>query len=777
MVTKRPFQIGDYGVDPGANRIHSANSSTQIEPKAMAVLCHLAANAGVTINREEIMASVWPGRIVVEETLTRTISQLRAALADEVARPRYIQTVPKQGYRLIAEVREDRPETPASAPVEPETEISDTPDRALIRPSSPGTKIASALVVLVLLGWLAMQFGVVEPEAPLAVGISVLPAKPSVAVMPFRNLGADAESEYFAEGVAEELRNALAAVPGLRVPSRRSSLAFKSGNVDLQTIADQLRVRHILEGSVRRSGDNVRMSAQLIEIGTDTTLWSQQYDRRLQDVFAVQEEIAQQVISALRGTLLGDAGAPPRVVRSSNLDAYTLYLQGQYWWMSGTTSNWFYKARDAFEQAISLDPEFAAAHAGLAYIYARFNFYDEYMPASQARPRALQALETALTLDPLVLDAWFARAILSRGSGDYLTAQSALDRALELNPNSATGHFLYSELWLAENQPAKALAAATRALDLDPLSPWVNVNLAIVQFSIGQWDEAFATLTRAVEIDPEYTWTYVWLAQVEHAHGNLAAAIASMRRCVSIDPASESNASYLGLLYLEVRDIESARRWFEHAASLFGNNSSARLRRQFIALVLENRKPDILLQLLSDLPRLETTTYSLVPFLLAAALETGNETEVITLLFRLHPELDDEVAPRVRIDNASSAVALVTLLQHQGTTARARVLLDAALETAGVYPSLFRWWGLDAQLLALAENNNEAMSALEASFASGWRTNWWMLERNPVLAILRDKPRFRDILAMAESRAGVQRDLVLKVGNKSALTPFEDRSL
>ncbi|MGI9289486.1 MAG: tetratricopeptide repeat protein, partial [Pseudomonadales bacterium] len=542
------FSLGQYRIDPGANQIRGLQASVQVEPKAMAVLCVLASRAGETISREELLAAVWPGRVVVEETLTRAIGQLRAALSDNASKPSFIQTVPKQGYRLIASLETEPSQRERGRATATNPAAQANPDR---EPGGPARRYflmgaGGLLLALLLMFWFSGPPPARAPSAdagPAVSGGATAVAQPSIAVLPFRNLSADAESEYFAEGIAEELLNALAGVSGLRVPSRRSSFAFKAQSADLNTIASQLKVRHLLEGSVRRAGDTLRISAQLIDVKTDTTVWSQQYDRQLQGIFAVQEEIARQVISALKGTLLGTTAT--RIARTKNMDAYSLYLQGQYWWMNGSSSNWFYQARDAFKRAIELDPEFADAYAGLAYIYARFNFYDEYMPATQAWPLAEQALKKALQLNPAAVDALFARAILASSKGDFAGAKVDLDRALALSPSSSTGHFLYSEVWLSENRPQQAVAAATRALDLDPLSPWVHVNMAIVLFSVGQWDEALGLVQRALEIDPQYTWAYIWRAHIEHARGNLAEAIAAMHKCVTIDPASESNSAYL----------------------------------------------------------------------------------------------------------------------------------------------------------------------------------------------------------------------------------------
>ncbi len=762
-----PFILAEHRIDPGANQIQGPDvegsaKPIQVEPKAMAVLCFLASRAGETISREEIMAAVWARRVVVEETLTRAISQLRTALSDSTSEPRYIQTVPKQGYRLIAAVGDT-----AIQPVEKPPPNSIQPPRSSLR------RTAGVLALALAGSLLYYQFSqqpLPATKVPVE-SVTATPARPSVAVMPFRNLSADAESEYFAEGIAEELLNALAGVPGLRVPSHRSSFAFRGTDAELSSIAKQLNVRHVLEGSVRRSADIVRISAQLIDVATDTTVWSHQYDRQLADIFTVQEEISRQVISALQGTLLDVSVAPTPMAHSSNMDAYSLYLQGRYWWMNGTTSNWFYQARDAFEHSIKLDPGFAHAHAGLAYIYARYNFHDEYMPAAEARPRAERALKTALELDTTTLDAYFARAILKGTRADYTAARQDLDRALQINPNSSTAHFLYSEHWLATNRPQLALAAATRALDLDPLSPWVNVNMAIVQFHLGQSEEAMAAAKRALELDPEYTWAYVWQARIEQTRGNLAQAIRAMHHCVSIDPASESNAIYLAFLYLELQDFDRAQQWFEYSSSLLGDSSSSLFWRRFISLAVKQTNPDLLVQLIEPMARLETTTYSLVRGLHAAQVHRGATIEAVEMLARQHPGLLAPDTPVVRPGNINIAIALVHLLRVQGEETRAEALLDAAWETAALFPDLFRWRGNEVELLVLAGRGDEAIAALRSAFDSGWLLNRWTLEQSPVLESIRKQPEFSDILQAAGADAAMQHRRMLELESSGELVP------
>lgn len=703
----------------------------------MQVLCALHDQAGETVSREELLREVWTGRVVVEETLTRAISQLRQAFGDSKRESRYIQTVSKRGYRLIAETGTPQPAAPASG-------------ASPVIAGSAWTMQSIGAVLLALLlaaGSYLILPGVIEKarEAPAD-------KPPSVAVLPFEHLGAESEGVYLADGVAEEILNALASVPGLRVPSRHSSFAFRGQGHSLVEIAQQLDVRYILEGSVRRSGGELKISARMIDVPSDTTLWSRQFDGDIRRIFDVEEEIAGSVIAALEGSLSDLVAAPARFTRPDNVDAYSLYLQGNYWWMNGTTSNWFYQARDAFEQAIELDPEFAEAHGSLAYIYARHDFHDQYMPSDVANALAEQAIERALALDDQVIDAHHARAILATSRGEFQVAEQALARALAIQPRNAIAHYLYSELHLARNETELALAAADRAVEIDPFSAWGNVNNAIVLYQVGRLDDAAAAIDDAVRIDPEYTWAYLWRAVIQHARGDLADAVASMTRCLELDPASESNAAYLGMLYLELMAEEKAQRWFEYAASLHGDGNAARFWARFVPLVYHREDDDLLLALTEDLlGELRNARFSLVPVLHSAAAGAGETARLRQRLAADAPGLTASL-PRVRPDHGEIGLALASSASP-GTTPGRRQLLQAIGGTVDAYPDLYARLGLDARWHLLNADEDAAMDALQRALDRGWLRDWWLVRQSPIFASVRALPAFAAISEQVRARA------------------------
>lgn len=759
-----PFRVGEFVVDPGANRVGGPQSDRKIEPKAMQVLCILASRQGQTVRREELLETVWAGRVVVDETLTRAISLLRQALADGSSGPGYIQTVPKQGYRLVALVSAAETRVPPAQPAvtmpteseEPTVESEQKFNKASAKVNQGSRRpLLFAVIALIVAASGLLVFSLFSPSSSISQGNQIS----SVAVLPFAKLDESKETAYLAAGVAEELINALARVPDLRVPSRHSSFAFEGRGAALADIATALDVRHVLEGSVQRSGDALRISARLVEVSTDTTVWSHQYNGELQRIFAMEEEIASGVIEALSGQKQVGVAAGSSFARTPNVDAYSVYLQGQYWWMNGTTGNWFYQARDAFEQAVSLDPEFAEAYASLAYIYARHDFHDQYMPGDIARARAADAIDRALALNSEAVDAHLAQAILATSNNDFASARAALDRALQIEPRNPVAHYLDAELQIARNNPELALQSAKRALALDPLSPWVNVSLGIVHYYRGEYAAAKSAIDEAVRIDPEYTWAYLWRAMVLHAEGQLAAAVLSMRRCLALDPSSETNAAYMGLLYLDLMDQAKARYWFEYAASLQGDNERSRLWGRLVSLAVDREDDELLLGLAEgSFDELHNSRFSLVPVIQSALLAQGRSEEVPTWLTRLLPS---SVSGELSVQPQDGVIAL-----ELAAVDSSPALWDAIGEGIAAFPQYYRKRGLEAQWHLIQGREAEAMQSLNDAFADGGVLNFWMLPQLSGFSEISQTRAFQKLIETARARAHAQAELL--AGSESA---------
>jgi TolB-like protein len=347
----------------------------------------------------------------------------------------------------------------------------------------------------------------------------------SIAVLPFVNMSADPDNEYFSDGIAEEILNVLARIPELKVAARTSAFAYKGTNVNITDIGRDLRVSHVLEGSVRKSGDEVRVTAQLIRADNGYHLWSETYDRQLVNIFAIQDEIATSIADALKVTLDIDGGTAGNLTGTTNTDAYDAYLKGINQWHLRTGES-LYNSIRLFEEAIALDPQFARAHAGLALTYAVIMDYTE-MPPDQARARARQAAEVALAIDPGLVEA--ATALIYTVDDLEVQLQYA-EQAIALNPSFATAHQWYATTLQLLGQLDAAREEYLLALDLDPRSRIINSNLAELHMLAADWEEAERVLERLLSWAPDYTYGMRQLFLVRLARGDRPGAAEIGRR-------------------------------------------------------------------------------------------------------------------------------------------------------------------------------------------------------------------------------------------------------
>jgi len=367
---------------------------------------------------------------------------------------------------------------------------------------------------------------------PTAGGHGVVEA--SIAVLPFLNLSPDPENEYFSDGITDEIISALTQVPGLRVVARTSSAAFKGTNTDAREIGERLKVRTLLEGSVRKVGDRVRITAQLINAADGYHLWSQSYERTLADVFAVQDELARAIASTLTRTVVGSASSPLVEAPTTNLDAYGLYLQGRHAW-AGASSEAFRSAVRCFEQAAALDPDYAEAHAWLGYGYAMLGF-DLFgvLPPREAMPKAKAAAIRAIELDDTLGDAHFVRALVAwLYDWEWLLAQSEFARAMSLPGLSALAQHWYALFLCFLGHPDQGLQVILRAQVLDPLSITVQTTVGRCLYFGRRYDEAIARFHRHLELNPDSMQGYVELGRARLAQGNLVEGLAEVEQGIN----------------------------------------------------------------------------------------------------------------------------------------------------------------------------------------------------------------------------------------------------
>lgn len=342
----------------------------------------------------------------------------------------------------------------------------------------------------------------------------------SIAVLPFENLGADPEQEYFSDGMTEDLLMQLSKVGELRVISRTSAMQYKGTEKPLQQISDELGVTNILAGSVRREGTRVRVSAQLVDARTDEALWAEQYDRELSDIFAVQEEIAREIVRALGATLSDSEHLRLAAPRTANLDAYTLYLKGRHAW-NRRTEEGLEQAVEYFREAIRVEPSYAEAYAGLADAYLLLGTYD-FRASEDVLPNARNAAERAIRLDPALADAYTSLAGIITSEMNFARAERTYRKAIALQPSSSHAHHRYGVLLAILGRTDAALQEIRRARELDPLSLTVQATLGRVLVQAGDPDEAIAQMDAAIELDPDFPW----------AHYALGLALAKKKRFV-----------------------------------------------------------------------------------------------------------------------------------------------------------------------------------------------------------------------------------------------------
>ncbi len=404
-----------------------------------------------------------------------------------------------------------------------------------------------------------------EQEFAEMTPVAAAEAQPSIAVLPFINMSGDKEQEYFSDGLAEEIINALTKIPGLKVPARTSSFFFRGKEGDIREISSRLNVRRILEGSVRRSGNRIRVTAQLINAADGYHLWSERYDREMTDVFAIQDEICQAIVDKLRVELPGDK---PLVKRSTrNMEAYNLYLKGHYQ-LHKYNAEGFAKSKEYLEQAIAVDPEYAPAWFGLAETHWYLGFLGHVRPRT-AGANARRAVQKALELDETLPEAHAMMGILQFSEFDWVGCEREFLRALELGPQSAFVWWTYSLYYLTPMRRLDAAVdAARKALGLDPLS-------ALVQWQLGhrysyneQWGPAIEHFRNALELDPQYNQAYLMMGFLQVIMGKLDEGIQACEMGVRLGGRIPVNLTELGAAYMLAGRPDEARKILDELLEL-----------------------------------------------------------------------------------------------------------------------------------------------------------------------------------------------------------------
>ena len=504
-LTEVPFCIGDWRIEPSLGRITGPDpdaDSTKLEPQVMAVLLCLAKQQGQVVSREAIEAQAWANRVVGYDSLSTAIIKLRKALGDDSKNPRYIETVPKKGYRLIATV------TSAT----PTSDAEHTHTTSYAKPRRQRFQLGLILsFVIVGLGF------VLYSKMPYLFTNTQINHHNTIAVLPFKNISGDIQQEYFSDGITGDLITDLSKISGLGVIARNSVFAYKDSSIDVRQIGKELAVSYVVEGSVRKSNEMVRISASLIDASNGQNLWAERFDGSLENVFKLQDDVTAKIISALQLKLSDREQQQLAIKYTSSFEAYDQFLQGwQRFWEYSKESNAL--AKEHFNQAIELDPEFARAYANLALSYAYdvlsgwTNTPDDYLK------KAEHLSQKAVELNDDLAQVHWAVGFTALISRQYQFALSESQKIIALDPNNADGYGLLATTLNYAAKPQDALVYMQKAMQLNPLHPSVyKVILGEIYFNLHDYKNAVKQFEQALERNPGNQESRLWLA-ASYAH-------------------------------------------------------------------------------------------------------------------------------------------------------------------------------------------------------------------------------------------------------------------
>ena len=497
------IRFDDFRLDPANASLWRGQEDIHLTPKAFAVLHYLLTHHGQLVTKEQLLAVVWPDVVVGETTPAAAIKELRKALGDDAKTPRFIETVHRRGYRFIGVLADAETEPNEIMPAA----VANAPAHA---PSVPQTKryrstwLIAALVALVATAVLVFELRELAstPSIPSEATLTYpRPDQPSLAVLPFENLSAEPGQDYFADGLAEDLTTDLSKLRGLLIIAPHSSFSYKDKATDLRQIGQELGVRHILKGSVRRADKRIRLTAQLVDTTTGDHVWAQRYDRPLQDIFAVQDEIRRNIVIELEVRLV--EGEQARVWRQStdNPQAYDLFLQGRNLFLK---SGWgsIREAKILAERALALDAEFVGALVLLGYCYSSLAINGE--SPEEYTQKAFAYAERALAVDNTSSGAYRLLAYLYFRKSDHESAFRAAETAVNLAPNHADNLANFAYDLAASGRTGEAVAMIQRAMRLNPFPPHYYLHiLGYAYLHDGQYDKAIAALEEGATRAPD----------------------------------------------------------------------------------------------------------------------------------------------------------------------------------------------------------------------------------------------------------------------------------
>lgn len=485
---RKSFFIGKWRVTPDENTVSLDNQTEHLEPLTMQTLVFFASRAGEVVSRTELEQAVWKGAVVSYDSVTNTVIKLRKALGDNARNPTYIATIPKRGYQLIAEVRQEA------------QLAADAPESAVGADKTGGQgrarSVAAALLALLVVGLVYLigsdRIQISKPNK----------ATPTIIVLPFENLGESPESEAFADGMTEDIITDLSGIAGIRVLASNTSFSYKGKQPSTQQIREDLNVDYLLEGSIRRQGDSLRINAQLVDTRSALQVWAQRFDRRTEQTFALQDELTEQIVESLSVTLSPQEESRLAHKATNNLLAYDHFLEGQRLSRVSTRETNI-EAQAAYRKAIEADPAYGRAYGALAY-----NLSFSYLFGWTDRPmetidRALDLAQKGVDLDPSIPQTYWSLGYAHLTRREFDKAQVAVSKALQIAPNYADGYGLLALIQNNMDDAELAIANIHKGMALNPHYTWdYPYNLGRAYYILGQYDKAVELLEAAKARNP-----------------------------------------------------------------------------------------------------------------------------------------------------------------------------------------------------------------------------------------------------------------------------------
>src|SRR3989441_11387878 len=572
MEPLRPTSVvrfGTYEVSLQSGEVRKAGVKIRVQQQPMKLLKILLERPGEVVTREELRGRVWADESFgdFDQAVNIVIGKLRSALGDSAENPRYIENLPKRGYRFIAEVsvvaaddRTKRPESAAGDIPGTESGLQLQGAGSTVAPKRrqwPTRRVIVALTLVLSLPILAVWLIRSRGRAPTGIR--------SLAVLPLDNLSGDASQNYFADGMTDELITDLAQIGALRVISRTSVMPYKGARKPLPVIARELNVDAIVEGTVLRSGDQVRITAQLIQASADKHLWAASYQGDLRNTLSLQKQVASAIADQIRIELTPHEQAVLKNAKLVDPEAYEDYLKGRFFFNKRNSGE---KAQSYFQQAIEKDPNYPPPYTGLADIYQLSD-----------NPRlARESVQKALALDNELAEAHNSLAeLLYRFDRDWVGAEREFKRALELDPNYAPAHHWYSMYLAFVGRKQQALAEAQKAYELDPLSPVVGANLAKKMQENSQYDKAIDQAKKTLELEPNSAVTHAVLGIVYEDKKMYVDAIREYKAALQLGGSPGEMRGRLGYVYAATGDLGNAEKMIRELKQLWPGHARAAL--------------------------------------------------------------------------------------------------------------------------------------------------------------------------------------------------------